>query len=286
MRAEVADIVGRALRRLRALVRGRELDREHAEEVRLHLELEAEELRRTQGLSAEEAHRQARVAFGGVDRFAEAHRDARGWRWLEDLWQDVRYSIRSLRRTPAFTLSAIAVLALGIGSSSAMFSAVDAVLLTRLPYPDDGQLVSIYEQNSPTNRWAISTVDYQAVAEQQLSVSAVGVATARSAAVSAGGDPVQMTTGRATAGFFRVLGVRVAKGRNIESDDERPGDPAVAVVGNAFATRALGGPAAAIGRSIVIEGTSYVVIGVLPRGVTELAGLKTEVWPALQIVPR
>ncbi|HET7025570.1 MAG TPA: ABC transporter permease, partial [Gemmatimonadales bacterium] len=286
MRAETGGIWSRISHRLRALFGGRALDRELSEEMRLHLELEAEELARTEGLSADEARRRARVAFGGVDRYAEAHRDVRGWRWLEDLWNDVRYGIRGLRRTPAFTVSAIAVLALGIGSSTAMFSAVDTVLLTRLPYPDDDQLVRIYEQNSPTNRWAISTVDYQAVVAEQRSFSAVGAANARSAAVSAGGDPVQMTTGRATAGFFRVLGVGVAAGRDLVPDDERPGAPAVAIVGNAFATRALGGPAAAIGRSVVIEGTSYTVVGVLARGVTELAGLKTEVWPALQIVPR
>ena len=71
--------------------------------------------------------------------------------------------MRGLRRAPAFTLAAIVILALGIGRRGGMFSAVDAVLLTRLPYPDDAQLVRIYEQNSPTNHWAISTVDYQAV---------------------------------------------------------------------------------------------------------------------------
>lgn len=286
MRAELAAWARRIGLRWRALFRSAAIDRDLNEEMHQHLELEAEELVRTEGLSVGEARRRARIAFGGVDRYAEAHRDARGWRWLEDLGQDIRYSIRGLRRTPAFTLSAIAVLALGIGSSTAMFSAIDAVLLTRLPYPHDDQLVRIYEQNSPSNRFSISTVDYEAVLAQQRSFSAVGAANARSAAVSAGGDPVQMTTGRATAGFFRVLGIKVARGRDIEPEDERPGAPGVAVVGDAFATRTLGGPAVAVGRSIVVEGTSYTVVGVLPPGVTELAGLRTEVWPALQVVPR
>lgn len=285
MRGEFAALWRRTAFRCRALFRAGAVDRDLDEEMRQHLELEAEELVRTEGLSPDEARRRARISFGGVDRYAEAHRDVRGWRLLEELWQDIRYSVRGLRRTPAFTLSAVAVLALGIGSSTAMFGAIDAVLLTRLPYPHDDQLVRIYQQNSPTNRFAISTVDYQAVVAQQRSFSAVGAVTARSAAVSAAAAPVQMTTGRATAGFFQVLGVSVASGRDLRPDDERPGAPPVAVVGNGFAARTLGGPAAAIGRSIVVEGTSYTVVGVLPPGVTELAGLKTGIWTALQIVP-
>jgi predicted permease len=283
VRGEVAALWRRTVLRCRALFRTGAVDRDLDEEMRQHLDLEAEDLIRTEGLSPDEARRRARIAFGGVDRYAEAHRDVRGWRWLEELWQDIRYSVRGLRRTPAFTVSAVAVLALGIGSSTAMFSAIDAVLLTRLPYPHDDQLVGIYEQNSPTNRFAISTVDYQAVVDQQRSFSAVGAFTARSAAVSAGGAPVQMTTGRATAGFLRVLGVRVAVGREVQVDDERPGAPPVVVVGDRFAVSELGGPAAAIGRSVVVEGTPYTVIGVLPPGVTELAGLKTEIWTALRI---
>ena len=82
------------------------------------------------------------AAFGGVSRFQEEHREARGVRWLEEVAGDVRYAARSLARAPAFSLSAVLVLALGIGASTAVFSAIDAVLLTRLPYPADERLVA------------------------------------------------------------------------------------------------------------------------------------------------
>src|SRR5262245_5453361 len=146
----------RLLRRVRAFLGREALDRELNDEIRTHIEMEANDLARSEGLDPNEARRRALAAFGGVERYTEAHRDAR---WLDDTLRDVRYAFRSLRRSPAFTASAAAVLALGIGSSTAIFSAVDAVLISRLPYPNDDRLMRIVEQNSPTNRFGVSNAD-------------------------------------------------------------------------------------------------------------------------------
>jgi len=273
----------RLARRFRALVRGGAIDRELDDELRFHVEMEAEELARTRGLEPGEARRQALVAFGGVERYKEAHRDARGVRWIEELVQDVRYSARSLRRSPAFTLSSVLVLALGIGASTAVFSAVDAVLLARLPYPADDRLVRVYQQNSPTNRWTLSVVDYRAVEGQARTLSTVGAAQLRRVAVSAGREPEQAWAAPATSGFFRALGVRVARGRLIERADEPPGAPPVVVVGHAFARRTFGEDASAVGRSVTIDGVPHTIVGVLPRGVRDLASIRSEVWPVLQL---
>lgn len=283
MRAEIAAAWQQALRRLRALVHGRDLDREHAEEVTLHLELEAEELARTEGLLPEEARRRARVAFGGVDRYAEAHRDARGWRWLEDLIQDARHATRGLLRTPTFSLSAILVLGLGIGASAAVLSAVDAVLLTRLPYPDPDRIVRIFEQDAPNHRWAISAADVQAVETLDHTFSAVGALNTRIVPVAAAGEPVELAVGRVNAGFFKVLGVHVAYGRDLTPDDSRPGAPGAAVVSYAYAQGSLGGVAAALGRAITVDGTTYTVVGVLPESVRQLMEFHLRVWLALQM---
>ncbi|HET7563449.1 MAG TPA: ABC transporter permease, partial [Gemmatimonadaceae bacterium] len=277
--------LNRIARRARALVQGRALDRDVDAEMRLHINMEAEELARVHGLAPEEARRQALVAFGGVERYKEAHRDVRGVRWLEELVQDVRYAVRSLAHAPAFSLSAVVVLALGIGTSTAVFSAVDAVLLTRLPYPHDERLVRIYEQNSPTNRWTLSVADLQAIEAQAHSLSAVGAAQQREVAVSAGREPEQVRTGYATSGFFRALGVRPMRGRSIEPRDDRLGAPPVALVSQAFAARMFGGAASALGRSITVDGVAHTVVGVLPAGVSELAGMHAEIWPALQLKP-
>ena len=172
----MTDFIRRLARRLRALTNRDALNRDVDAEMRMHIDLEADELARAHGLAPDEARRRAAIAFGGVDRHAEAHHDARGVRWLEDLGQDVRYAARSLRRSPGFTITAVLVLALGIGASTAIFSAVDHVLVSRLPYPNDDRLVRIYQQNSPTNRWGLSIVDYLAIRDQHRSFSALGAA--------------------------------------------------------------------------------------------------------------
>ena len=128
-------------RRLRALFAREDLERELDDEMRMHLELETKDLMQTRGLSRTEAERQARLRFGGVVRHTEAHRDERGTRWLEDTAGDLRYALRALRRTPAFTVSAVMVLALGIGTSTAIFSAVNTVMLRGMPYEDSDRIV-------------------------------------------------------------------------------------------------------------------------------------------------
>ncbi|MEO8295573.1 MAG: ABC transporter permease [Gemmatimonadota bacterium] len=273
----------RAFRRLYALRNGEALDRELDEEIRQHIELESQDLMQREGLTLDEARRRALVAFGGVERYREAQHDERGWRCLEDLVKDVKYSLRGLIRTPTFSLSVITVLALGIGASAAMFSAVDAVLLASLPYRDGDQLVRIYQQNTPTNRFGISTVDYQAVETLGGTFSAVGAASPRNMAVSAGTDPVQVSVGRVTAGFFRALEITPATGRPLMSGDGIVGAPPVVVLGHSFATRSFGSPAAALGRSVTIDGSAHTVIGILPPSVVELAGIRSQVWPVLQV---
>ena len=131
--------------KLTALFRSKALDKELSEEIRLHIELETEDLVRTRGLSVDEARRHALIEFGGVDRFAEEHRDARGVRWLHELVQDIRYSARGLLHNPGFSVSAISVLALGIGATTAVFSAVNAVLRD----PDYDGLAVIFQQSRP-----------------------------------------------------------------------------------------------------------------------------------------
>ncbi|MEO8199843.1 MAG: ABC transporter permease [Gemmatimonadota bacterium] len=274
----------RGARRIRALLYGDQIDRELDEEIRLHVDLEAEELMRREHLAPDEARRRALVAFGGVTRYKEAHRDIRGWSWLEDLGKDVRYGLRGLLRAPAFSLSAVSILALGIGATATMFSAVNAVLLAHLPYAQSDELVRIYQQNSPTNRWAISTVDFQAVETLQRTFAAVGAISPRNMAVIAGGDPVQMPVGRVSSGLFRVLGVRMAAGRALTPDDDRVGAPPVLVLGRAMADHSLGG-LEAVGRSVTIDGTAYTVVGVLPDSMIELAGVRSQLWPALQMPP-
>ncbi|MDQ3879885.1 MAG: ABC transporter permease, partial [Chloroflexota bacterium] len=156
-----------------------------------------------------------------------------------------------------------------------MFSAVDAVLLD----PNDDHLAVIFLQKYPSR----STVDFRAIEEQQRSFSAVGALRRREAGYTAGGEPERVRVGAATSGFFRALGVRPVRGRVIEPGDEPVGAPPVALVSHALAVRTLGGEATAIGRTVTIDGIAHTVVGVLPAGVSELAGARAEVWPVLQL---
>ena len=264
----------RVVRRIRALFGQSRIDREVDEEMRLHIALEAEDIVRREGVSADEARRRALVGFGGVTRYREEHRQARSVRWIEQTLRDLRHAARALRRSPGFTLSAVGVLALGIGSTTAVFSAVNAVL--RNPSHDD--LAVIFYRGFPS----LSTVDYRAIEEQQRSFVAVGAMRGGEAAFQASGDPERVRVGRVTSGFFRVLGVSAEAGRLIELRDEPVGADRVAVVSHALASRSLGGASAAVGQRINVDGIPHTVVGVLPPAV-ELLATRADVWPALQL---
>ena len=140
-------------RRAASLLRRSRREQELDDEVRFHLDMEARRYE-TEGMSPAEARRRARAEFGGVERVKEESREARGTRLLEDVAQDLRYGIRTLRRTPAFTIAALVGLALGIGGPAAIFGAVRGLLLKPLPYADGDRLVFAFGSSTGSSaRW-------------------------------------------------------------------------------------------------------------------------------------
>lgn len=276
------SVLADALHRLRALVFRRKVEAELDEEIATHLELETA-ARRQRGVTTDQARRQALVAFGGVERWKEATRDARGLGLVDGLGLDLRQSLRALGRNPGFTLSVILVLGIGVGLATTVLSLVRTVVWSELPYPAAERLVRVYQQNSPTNLFGISTVDAQAILARQHSFDAFGVVQRGEVALSGLGAPERIPVARVTPGFFEALSVRPEAGRLVNEGDLDPGTPPVAVVTRAFADRALGGAGQAVGKSFLLDGVSHTVIGILPPGGADLGGVTAAVWPALRL---
>jgi predicted permease len=244
----------------RRLLQRDRVERQLDAELRDHFErLVADYVR--SGASDSEARRQARLAFGGMEQVKEDCRDARGTRWLDEIAQDLRYGQRMLRRSPAFTLVAVASLALGIGANSAIFALVDGVLLKSLPVRDPGRLVMI-DDGSWTNPIWEQLRDRQ----QEWADGAIAWSDTRFD-LSSGGATEFVEGVWASGGFFDVLGVPAVLGRTFSAvDDQRSGGPdgPVAVISYGFWQRRFGGEASVIGRSLTLDRIPFTIVGVTP----------------------
>ena len=253
--------------RLRALLRRRAANRELDEEIRFHIERETEKNIRS-GMSPEEARRCALVAFGGVQRTREAHRDVRSLLWAEEFFADIRFALRSLRKSPTIAVAAILTLALGVGANTAIFSAVNAVILRPLPFPAPGRLMMLWEQN-PEKGWYQQTVapaNYLDWKEQVAAFQDVAAYTdgAGSVTLTGEGAPRLLRAAQVTGNLFDVLRVRAEIGRTLRDAETWKTGAHVAVLSDRVWRDQFGGDAGIIGRTIQLDGQPLQVVGVLP----------------------
>jgi len=267
--------VQRLLRRLGAIVRGKALDRDMDAEMAFHLDMEAADAERA-GLSADEARRRARQTFGGVERFREEGRDARGVGGARDLSGDLRFGLRILRRSPVFTAVAVGTLALGIGANSAIFSVVNAVLLQPLPFPDTKSLVSVWDGGH-------SLAEFTYLRDRSRTLESVATYFPNYGISLSGVDePMRLTSAQVSAGFFDVLRVGPMKGRFFKPGEDAPGADRAVVISHALWRDRFGSDPAVIGRPIEVDGTSRQVIGVAPPAFT-FPNSETRLWLPLMI---
>jgi putative ABC transport system permease protein len=249
--------------RLRALLRGRQVNGELDDELRFHVDHEVEKLIAS-GLSREEALRRARLAFGGLDQVKEECQEARGVHLAETLLQDIRYGLRTLRRSPGFAFAALVTLACGIGANTAIFSLVYGVLLRPLPYADPARLVVLNETTPRVGLVSVSYpnfLDWRAQSHSFVALSAVTQVAFNLAGVS---QPENISGDAVSPGFLSMMGVRPIVGRDFTADEEKAGTPAVVLISYDLWQSHFGGDRDVSGRTIRLDGLPVTVVGVLP----------------------
>jgi predicted permease len=256
-------------KRPRAWVADGDRDRDLAEELESVVQMHMDEHLRA-GMTQGEARRRALIELGGVEQVREAVRDRQRLQLLDFLVRDAKYALRALLRTPGFSVVAIAVMAIGIGASVALFTVVRSVLLRPLPFPHPERLVALYSQDDPSkpdleNGFVASGdfYDWQK-ASHGYEQMAIWRWTGYNMSSSAGELPEFLNAGTCSWNLFATLGVSPALGRLFTSADDHTGSGPTAILSWSFFKRRFNGNPAILGKTIRLNSRSYTVIGVLP----------------------
>jgi putative ABC transport system permease protein len=267
-----------------------ELDRE----MEAHLELEAEEQEES-GLQPDEAHFAARRAFGNKAMVREDVRAVWSAVWLERFARDVKYAARSLRKSPGFAAVAVLTLALGIGANTAIFSAIDALMLRPLPFTAADQLVRIYSiQKGVFNTFANpdgpSALDVRDFAQRSRSFQRMVAYDTWAKNVSFGesaGQPEQMAVGLVPAAYFEILDIRPIIGRLFSEDENQEGKNYVAAISAQLWRNRFDGDPSVLGRKIRINGEAHTIVAVMPDVIPAWVepGRYSEIWTPIPYSP-
>ena len=251
--------------RLRALFQRDAVEIDLDDELRFHVDAETERLVR-EGRPPDEARREALRDFGGVERYKEECRDARGVTLLEDLRQDVRFGLRSLRKSAGFAVVSVATLGIGIGLSATVFAAVDGVLLKPLPYADADRLMVVWQHDrgSGEERDAVSPPNFLDWRDRARSFSGLAAAEPYGLDYLAADGPVTLHVWLVSAGFFDMLGTPALIGRTFRAEEYTSGHERVVVLAHGAWQRRFGGDPAIVGRTLTLDGAPYTVVGVMP----------------------
>lgn len=262
-------------------IRKRNADLERELESDLALE---EEEQRERGLSSEEAHYAARRAFGNTALIREQTQEAWGLALLERLFQDQRYALRLLLRSPGFTITCVLILAIGIGATTAIFSLVNTVLLRPLPFPEPDRLVWVNQQDHSHPGIvpeSLSYPDYFDWRAQNHTLEGIASYLGTTVTMELNGEMQRVDAQTVSSNFFRVLGASPMLGRDFRWEDEKPGNRTV-MLSYSFWQSQLGSDPGIVGKSITMDGHGYTVAGVMPKGFQfPLENPAPELWKSI-----
>lgn len=232
-------------------------------ELETHIAMHTEDNLR-EGMSPEEARRQAILALGGLEQTSQAYRDQTTFPLLDHLMQDLRFALRQLRRAPGFTVTAVCTLALGIAAAIAIFSFVDAALLRPLPYKDPARLLYVTESVQLIPAANLSMLDFQDW-KNNTSLSSLDVIASTPFGLSSGGRLELVGGARVSDGFFRTLGVRPILGRDFYAGEDKPTAQNSVIITHGAWQEHFGKNPSIIGSKITLNDNPYTVVGVLPE---------------------
>lgn len=270
-------ILSRITGTIRSLIQKNTLDREFDAELESYVQLLADEMVR-RGLSPEEALRKARIEVGASEYVKQRVREERLGAGLDTFLFDLRFALRSIRKSPGFTTIVVLILAIGIGSNTALFSTVNAVLLRNLPYAKPDRLVVGFKTIEGQIRGPVSRPDYYDFHDRNVSFEHFAMmGNFSSERVLLGGErPKLVNQGFASWNLFQTLGIHPVAGRGFVLEDEQIGESDSVLISHGFWQSQFGGSANAIGAPLRISDTAYTVVGVLPQGFRFLYDI--DVW--------
>src|SRR5215469_3574860 len=239
------------------------------------------------GMPPEEARYAALRKFGNVTRVKEDTRAVWSFGWREQLWQDIRYGGRMVRKNPGFAAAAVITMAVGIGATTAIFSIVYAVLLKPLPYPDPDRIMRLWVTvpEKGVNRLVFSGANYEDVRDQSKTFLALAAHRGWPYIVTGGNEPLRVFGERVSPSLFEVLGVAPLMGRTFTPTEDIQGNDSVVVVSYKFWQGYLGGATDIVGRSITVSDAQLTVIGVMPADF-QFPSQETDLWLPLAMTPQ
>lgn len=263
--------------RLSGIFRGAHKQHGLADEIESHLQLHIDDNLRL-GMTPAKARREAVMKLGGIESTRQSYRERNTLPMMDDLVQDLRFALRQLRRSPGFTITAVIMLALGIGASVAIFAFVDAALLKPLPYRDPARLAAVSESVKLFERSPLSYPDYLDWKRMNQSFSSLDIYTGSAYMLSTpnGTEPVPGT--RVSDGFFRTLGITPILGRDFYAGEDLPGAQAAVIVSYTTWKQRFNGRPNVIGQTVVLSGIPNTIIGVLPEDFQFALRGRTEFW--------
>ncbi len=268
-------------RGLRVLINRTAADNDLSEEVQHYLE-QSTAAHLSRGLSPGEARRAARLELGNVTTVREQVR-ASGWEnLLPTLFADLRFATRQLHANPGFTAVTILTLALGIGATTAIFSAINPILLQSLPYPDADRIMMISDFGTNGSRLDVTFHTYRELSERSRSFQAMAVMKPWQPTMTGADQPDRLDGQRVSAEYFHVLGESPAVGRDFDPSDDLLNGPRIVILSDTLWKRRFSGDRTIVGRQITLDDNLYTVIGVMPRTFENVLAPSAELWSPLQ----